>query len=781
MMIKSKPPKMAALSSLYSSNGNSYYPLHSSSNAVSGQQNRLKILLNPPPAGFGANLVPNKKCNFEIYPSGCFDENGSICDNDGMCICRPGYLIRIANLYCLRPSFIGEACYTTEQCERKVANSGCFNYREEYREENPSAFFGPSQSSWPMGECRCRIGHRFDERLNACVRSIIGSWCSNVWDCEMADEDLEHIESGGHRSNRTGGLHQSHLHPLLGSSSSSSLTTSHSALASTSRNKIANLVCENNICNCSQFFYYNQTAEECQYVETYGHSCQISTNVVINENSVNDKNAHYNNINPSKRSIRFRNRRARQLVKSLQQQQQHELLMTMTTTSTVNPIYNENLLNLDNHRQYYIGQKQQFHNDRSSRSLLRDTFVNDEFDGGSSSPSSSLLPFECNYPTVCSTNKTCICADGYEHQPTMIPQCQRIGAHYTHYFHSGSSIRSMKGVDGYPHDRSSYNEGSSNVANFFEYVLYFLVPGLIIIFIFKPCFRRIGEWRNHIHQYQSDSDFYLATTANGRPVIAEMSVIGPQCSATGTSATTTTGGGGGGGGSVGVGVGGGAGVGGGVASGTVEKSNILAGTTVTSMPTVGDVYSNEFASFAAFAPHLVYHNAYLFDSTDPCYATPMGSYGCHPQTVQNNQHQQQQQQQQAASMALVREKLQTIEESQSEDGSTQMNNFSNSNSLSNQNIIAESCVDFATTTTNIGDQQLITNGGDQSSNGNDQSGNVNQDYNKNDENNDKTATTNIINNNNNINTNNDIVDKSNRCDSNIIDNINDNNNNNNKI
>ncbi|KAH9420372.1 hypothetical protein DERP_013820 [Dermatophagoides pteronyssinus] len=644
MIIKSKPPKMASLSSLYSTNGNSYYPLHTSSNAVSGQQNRLKILLNPPPAGFGANLVPNKKCNYEIYPSGCFDENGSLCDNDGMCICRPGYLIQIANLYCLRPSFIGEACYTTEQCERKVNNSGCFNYREEYREENPSAFFGPSQSSWPMGECRCRIGHRFDERLNACVRSIIGSWCSNVWDCEMADEDLEHIESGGHRSNRTGGYtHQSHIHSLS-SSSSSSITTSHSALASTSRNKIANLVCENNICNCSQFFYYNKTAEECQYVETYGHLCQTFatiTNEINSANIINDKNSYY--INPSKRSIRFRNRRVRQLVtKSLQQQQQqqseqqqqheqqheqHEQL-----TSTTNPIYNENQLNLDNNnrRQYH-------HIDRSIRSLLRDKFV-DDFDGSSSS--SSLSSFECNYPTICSTNKTCICADGYEHQPTMIPQCQRIGAHYTHYFHSGSSIRSMKGPDGFPHDRSSYHEGSSNVANFFEYVLYFLVPGLIIIFIFKPCFRRI----------------------------------------------------------------------------------------------VGDVYSNEFASFAAFAPHLVCHNAYLFDSTDPCYATPISSYGCHPPnippTVPNNQ----QQQQQAASMALVREKLQTIEESQSEDGSTQMNNFSNSNSMNNQSLIAESCVDCVTTATtttnnnNIVDQQLKANG-DQSNIQN-QSGNIYQDYRK---------------------------------------------------
>lgn len=146
----------------------------------------------------------------------------------------------------------------------------------------------------------------------------------------------------------------------------------------------------------------------------------------------------------------------------------------------------------------------------------------------------------------------------------------------------------------------------------------------------------LGEWRNHVHQYQSDSDFYLATTANGRPVIAEMSVIGPQCSLEKGAGT------------------GAAGKGPGVASSTV-----------------GDIYSNEFASFAAFAPHLMCHNAYLFDTTDPCYATPIG-YGCHPAAnvapIGTNQ-----QQQQAASMALVREKLQTIEESQSEDGSSTTN------------------------------------------------------------------------------------------------------------
>lgn len=315
--------KMAALSSLYTPQANSYFNLHSppiSANAAAvnaQQQNRLKILLNPPPAGFGAGLIPSKKCNFEIHPSGCFDENGSICDNDGQCVCRPGYTIRIANIYCLRPAYIGEACYTTEQCERKVINSGCFNYREEYREENPSAFFGPSQSSWPMGECRCRIGHRFDEHLNACVRSIIGSWCSNVWDCEMADEDLEHIDNTN--SHRTNYLNKTAISSMHSSHSMiSGHSSGHQAMASTSRNKIANLVCENNICNCSQFFYYNETAEECQYVETYGQSCigpivdktAQSSSSGTGTSNLAPVSALF--FAPTKRSIRFRNRRNHQ-------------------------------------------------------------------------------------------------------------------------------------------------------------------------------------------------------------------------------------------------------------------------------------------------------------------------------------------------------------------------------------------------------------------------------------------------------------------------------------
>lgn len=124
-----------------------------------------------------------------------------------------------------------------------------------------------------------------------------------------------------------------------------------------------------------------------------------------------------------------------------------------------------------------------------------------------------------------------------------------------------------------------------------------------------------GEWRNHVHHYQSDSDFYLAASANGlRPVITEMNVIGPgQCSEKGTAPAT----------------------------GPVTAAELLA---------------SEFASYA-FGPHIACH---LFEPTDPCYATPLG-YGYHTTATMPLEQQQ-------ASLALVREKLQTIEECQSEDG-----------------------------------------------------------------------------------------------------------------
>lgn len=409
---KSKSPysALSPLSALTSSSAMAASA--NAANAAAGNM-RMKILLNPP--GFGGSLLPDQKCNFEIYPSGCFDENGSICDNprSGLCVCRPGYSLRIASVYCLRPASIGEACYTTEQCERKVANSGCFNYREEYREENPSAFFGPSQTSWPMGECRCRIGHRFDELSKACVRSLIGSWCSNVWDCQMVEDDERNseVESRPHSN------HSRHSLPIQ------MLPWHSSSHVHGTKAKMANIVCESNICNCSQFFHYNTTAEECQFVETFGKSCRPNLETRSNP----------------KRNLRSRASSS-----------------AGSSTYSISPRH---------HSSYRL---------RQLRSLPE--------------PEADVL-VSCNLPSTCSSNGTCVCAEGFEHQPTSTPQCQPTG-HYTHL--TGGSGRS--GAKGDHNLGYSYYEGHSNVGNFIEYVLYILVPTLVLIFLVKPCFRRIGKF-----------------------------------------------------------------------------------------------------------------------------------------------------------------------------------------------------------------------------------------------------------------------------------------------
>ena len=419
-----KPKPFSSLSALSSSSSLNVASAAASASAATSNNMRLKILN---PVGYGAGLAPDQKCNFELYPSGCFDENGSICDNSGsgLCICRPGYTILIGNLYCLRPASIGEACFTTEQCEKKVAYSGCFNYREEYREENPSAFFGPSQSSWPMGECRCRIGHRYDEEKKACVKSLIGSWCSNVWDCQMVNDDEKGSE--GEIAYRT---HTNHS----GRNSANSLFWHGGSHV---RAKLSNIICDHNICNCSQFFYYNASSEECQHMETYGQSCLPDLNA--------DQTLH----------IPKRNTRSRSLF--------------MTSYSS----------------HHSIG-----YHSRQLQSL----------------PDTETL-VGCNPPSICSANGTCVCAEGYEYQALSTPQCQPpnkgigVGGHFTHHFYSGSSGRSgIKGDHGVTmYDRGSVYEGQSNIGNFFEYVMYVLVPALVIIFMCKPCFRRIGKLALFFH------------------------------------------------------------------------------------------------------------------------------------------------------------------------------------------------------------------------------------------------------------------------------------------
>ena len=456
----------------------------------------MKILL-PPPPGFGVGLLPDQKCNFEVYPSGCFDENGSICDSSSgsgsgsnLCVCRPGYSIRIASLYCLRPASIGEACYTTEQCERKVQYSGCFSYREEYREENPSAFFGPAQSSWPMGECRCRAGHRYDQLSKSCVRSLIGSWCSNVWDCQMVEEGDGSGPSGvdGGGEGVISSLRQTSSFTLHGSISSNHSSgrshlvglpvqmlpwhsgpgTLHSSAFSTaslhgnSRAKMANIVCENKVCSCAPFFHYNSTAEECQHVETYGQPCRPSGKSGAENQLAMLSASAVGRGSSGKRSTRMRGSGSVASGSYVLSSRRHSSSSSSFSSSSSSSSY------------HY----------RQRRSLS-----DNEVGGGGSGVLSRLgggggLLVSCTLPTVCSVNGSCVCAEGFEYQAGSSPQCQGV----THHgFHKGEK----NGHSGSAYERGF--EGHSNVGNFVEYVLYVLVPALIVILMFKPCFRRIGK------------------------------------------------------------------------------------------------------------------------------------------------------------------------------------------------------------------------------------------------------------------------------------------------
>ncbi|KAJ6215542.1 hypothetical protein RDWZM_010042 [Blomia tropicalis] len=569
---------------------------------------RMKIMMNP--SGFGPSFVPDQRCNYEIYPTGCFDENGSICDTSGsgLCICRPGYSIRIGSVYCLRPASIGEACYTTEQCESKVIHSGCFNYREEYREDNPSAFFGPSQQSWPMGECRCRLGHRFDPSINTCVRSLIGSWCSNVWDCAMVEDEptlqqqqqqqfqqqrpiksmidlssipiMEHHRSSSSSSssssslstNNHNGRHQWHgANGPIVHHTSSSISSPLSLSITPNRIKMANIVCEHNTCNCSQFFHYNQSAEECQFVETYGRSCRRPIKSSDSSSSSSSEVAPTVSSSSSSMNMMINGRRS---TRSRSMNNRHHSRPIRSTISQKA----QSLMAIDSS----IGSK-------SSRSYI-----------------------SCNLPTTCSTNGTCRCMDGFEYQPHMTPRCQPL----THFQYSGTSGRS--GMKGDGHGGVLFErggtvrdyEGQSNLSNFIEYCLYMMIPALVIIFMFKPCFR---EWRNHIHQ--SDSDFYLAGNGLVPPVLADVSSL------------------------------------------PVTGGSLMDQKLSSSIP-----LANQYGSsgYSPFGPHIGCHNAYIFESADGCYA--YGTSCLQPPNGQSSSLVND------PSLALVREKLQTIEETQSMDG-----------------------------------------------------------------------------------------------------------------
>lgn len=38
-------------------------------------------------------------------------------------------------------------------------------------------------SNWPTGNCRCNLGHQWDNSSESCIKKTIGSWCNDDWDC----------------------------------------------------------------------------------------------------------------------------------------------------------------------------------------------------------------------------------------------------------------------------------------------------------------------------------------------------------------------------------------------------------------------------------------------------------------------------------------------------------------------------------------------------------------------------------------------------------------------
>ena len=166
-----------------------------------------------------------KRCEINEFQSGCIDRIGSQCDTETrVCVCKPDYTIKLGD-YCLQPKFIDENCYVSVQCNH-IPNAGCYNYREEFT-YNPSNLFGSYQIKWPSGKCRCKNGHTFELNTNTCVKRIIGSWCSNVWDCRQEDKRV-----------------------------------------------ISPYNCENSVCECSADYKFNQTTNDCHYIETYGMVCE---------------------------------------------------------------------------------------------------------------------------------------------------------------------------------------------------------------------------------------------------------------------------------------------------------------------------------------------------------------------------------------------------------------------------------------------------------------------------------------------------------------------------
>jgi hypothetical protein len=131
-----------------------------------------------------ANLV-GPECDYVAFKqSGCEDEHGSHCNSStGKCDCKPSHPVRLLD-FCLPVSRLNGPCYTSGQCAN-VLNASCYIFGKEYDLETASGGhnLGRQVRNWPLGVCKCRLGHAFNESAGICEKRLVGSWCSNDKHC----------------------------------------------------------------------------------------------------------------------------------------------------------------------------------------------------------------------------------------------------------------------------------------------------------------------------------------------------------------------------------------------------------------------------------------------------------------------------------------------------------------------------------------------------------------------------------------------------------------------
>lgn len=159
--------------------------LASSSSSSSSSASSSSSSSSSLPSFVPQSNTPSPPCDFDTYETtGCEDDEGSYCDtNTQKCTCKDDHPIRLLG-YCLKIKQIGEECYTSAQC-KSINNAACYIFGKEYDNERISGGHnvGRQVSNWPTGNCRCNLGHQWDNVTESCIKKTIGSWCNDDWDC----------------------------------------------------------------------------------------------------------------------------------------------------------------------------------------------------------------------------------------------------------------------------------------------------------------------------------------------------------------------------------------------------------------------------------------------------------------------------------------------------------------------------------------------------------------------------------------------------------------------